>query len=114
MSRLAPPPKTPNCVHSNVASKRHAYIEPLPIPAGGFEAAKKIALGMPRSELSETAEGYAHLVFTTAVFRFKDDLELELAEDVIHVRSASRVGKSDLGKNRKRVEALRSLLRAAT
>jgi uncharacterized protein (DUF1499 family) len=42
--------------------------------------------------------------------RFVDDVEFLLvpAERVIHVRSASRVGYSDLGTNRKRVEALRA------
>jgi uncharacterized protein (DUF1499 family) len=44
--------------------------------------------------------------------RFVDDVEF-LFDDTnkkIHVRSASRVGYSDMGVNRKRVEELRKLL----
>ena len=53
-------------------------------------------------------DGYLWAVFTSRIFRFKDDLECRLAapENLIHVRSASRLGYSDLGVNRKRVEAL--------
>jgi uncharacterized protein (DUF1499 family) len=47
------------------------------------------------------------------VFGFVDDLELHLrpAEKLIAVRSAARLGHSDLGVNRKRVEGLRAVLR---
>lgn len=116
MSRLAPPPKTPNSVHSGISTRQRSYIEPLPVPAGGFEQAVQIALAMPRTSLAEQGEGYARIVFTTALFRFKDDLELELDTETgrIHVRSASRVGRSDLGANRKRVEQLRVALSTAS
>jgi len=53
---------------------------------------------------------YIHVEFTSFVFRFVDDAEFLLDEAVktIHVRSASRIGYSDLGVNRKRVEMIRS------
>lgn len=115
MTRLAPPPNKPNCVHSGVDPKEAAYIAPLPNPPGGFEQAKGLALAMGNAQLHDEAPGYAHIVFTTRIFRWKDDLQLELDEDagVIHVRSASRVGHSDLGVNRRRVETLRAALEAA-
>ena len=49
--------------------------------------------------------------FRTRFWRFVDDVELRLDEKggVIHVRSASRVGKGDMGMNRKRVEELRKI-----
>jgi len=52
---------------------------------------------------------YLWATFSTRIFRFIDDLELRMDEesDVIHVRSSSRVGYSDLGANRRRVEDLR-------
>ena len=52
---------------------------------------------------------YLHAVFISTVFRFRDDLELrqDAAHSRIQVRSASRIGYSDLGVNRKRVEKLR-------
>ena len=52
---------------------------------------------------------YLWATFSTRLFRFIDDLELRLDEErgVIHVRSGSRVGYSDMGANRRRVEDLR-------
>jgi uncharacterized protein (DUF1499 family) len=53
--------------------------------------------------------GYLAATFQSPLFRFVDDVELRLdrPSGVIHIRSASRVGRSDLGKNRERVEAIR-------
>jgi uncharacterized protein (DUF1499 family) len=64
---------------------------------------------MPRTRIRRDESGYLHAECQSRLFRFTDDLELRLdaARGVIHVRSASRVGHSDLGANRKRVEALR-------
>ena len=55
-------------------------------------------------------ERYIHTEFTSAFFRFVDDVEFLLDDGTrtIHVRSASRVGYSDFGVNRRRVEELRS------
>lgn len=54
-------------------------------------------------------ERYLWATFSTRIFRFIDDLELRLDEEngVMHVRSSSRVGYSDMGANRRRVEDLR-------
>ncbi len=52
---------------------------------------------------------YCHAVFTSMIFRFKDDLELLMEQSQIHIRSASRAGYSDLGVNRKRIEKIRNL-----
>ena len=67
---------------------------------------------MPRARVVSTEEHYLHAEFRSLLFRFVDDLEmLWRAEDgVFDVRSASRVGTSDLGVNRRRVETLRRLL----
>jgi uncharacterized protein (DUF1499 family) len=56
--------------------------------------------------------GYLHAECRSALFGFVDDLELHLrvSEGVIAVRSASRLGYSDLGVNRRRVEILRTSL----
>ena len=108
MSRLLPPPPTPNCVSSRVEPSHPAYVAPIRAP---FDAVRAALLALPRSELAEAAEGYARVVVQTAVFRFRDDVEIEADGDVVHVRSASRVGHSDLGVNRRRVEALRRAAR---
>jgi len=48
-------------------------------------------------------------VFRTSVLRFRDDVEFRLDREaaVVHVRSASRIGLSDLGANRYRLESIR-------
>jgi uncharacterized protein (DUF1499 family) len=65
----------------------------------------------PHQTIAETSD-YLHAECATAIFGFVDDLELHLrvAEGVIAVRSASRLGYSDLGVNRRRIENLRALL----
>ena len=60
-------------------------------------------------------ESYIAATFSSKVFGFVDDVELRADAEagVIHVRSASRVGRSDLGANRRRVESIRQRLPAA-
>jgi uncharacterized protein (DUF1499 family) len=69
---------------------------------------------LPRTEIREVKDRYLHAECTSVVFRFVDDLELELrpGEGIIAVRSASRKGYSDFGVNRRRVERLREALRS--
>ena len=115
-SRLAPCPSSPNCVSSDAMDEGHA-IEPFRLaaePKGAWQALQEAVAGMPRTTIVEVGEMYLHAEATSRIFRFVDDLECELrpAEGIIAVRSASRVGRSDLGVNRRRVEALRELLKA--
>lgn len=110
MTRFAPVPDSPNCVSSraNPTDRLH-HVEPL---RGTSLAAVRRAMGeLPRVELVEESGSYLHFVQTSLLFRFKDDVEFEAEGDVVHVRSASRVGRGDLGVNRRRVEALRARLR---
>jgi uncharacterized protein (DUF1499 family) len=62
-------------------------------------------------KIEEEQDGYLWTTFTTRVFRFDDDMEFRMvsSDGMIHVRSGSRVGYSDLGVNRRRVEKLRTL-----
>jgi uncharacterized protein (DUF1499 family) len=59
-----------------------------------------------------TDGNYVHAVFTSRLFRFRDDVEFLVASDegIVHVKSASRVGHSDFGVNRKRVETIRRMI----
>ena len=65
---------------------------------------------LPRASVVTATEPYLHAEFRSAVFRFVDDVEFLADESagVIQVRSTSRVGSSDLGVNRKRIEAIRA------
>jgi uncharacterized protein (DUF1499 family) len=65
---------------------------------------------LPGTEITSATENYLSAECTSGIFGFVDDLELQLRPDQseIAIRSASRVGRSDLGANRKRVELLRA------
>lgn len=112
--RLSPCPKKPNCVSSR-AERESQRLDAL-VVSGSIEEAMETAVGaiesMPGSRIVTSDDGYLHAAFKSRVFRFVDDLELFYDPDVpgFQVRSASRVGRSDLGANRKRVEALRALM----
>jgi len=110
--KLAPCPSTPNCVSSQGSGQEHG-IEPLHFTGTGADAwakLKKIVLGMKRARIVTETNMYLHAEYTSLIWRFVDDVEFVVfdKEKVIHVRSASRLGKSDLGVNRKRVEEIRS------
>ena len=114
MTRLKACPATPNCVLSTAPDEAHR-VAPFPFTGDAAEALARVkaaALSLPRTRVAEEASGYVRLTSKSAVFGFVDDVELELDEaaKVVHVRSASRVGRKDFGVNRKRVEAIRSKL----
>ena len=113
-SRLAPCPASPNCVASDHAEAAHA-IAPfqLAMPAGdAWRAVRSTVAGLPRTEIIVATDDYLHAECRSALFGFVDDLELHLrpAQNLIAARSAARLGHSDCGVNRKRVEKLRALL----
>jgi len=112
--KLRPCPGTPNCVVSE-GSGKDSYIEPLTFsgePGAAWEHAKEVLTGLGGRIEKDTGD-YLWATFRSRIWRFVDDTELRLdaAGKVIHVRSASRVGKGDLGVNRKRVERLRNLFK---
>lgn len=110
--RLRPCPDSPNCVCSFAGDAEHA-IEPFAFtdpPEAAWARIQSLLAAQPRVKIVASTDTYLHAEFTTPLLRFVDDLELLLDREsrVIHVRSASRVGHSDLGVNRARVESLRS------
>lgn len=116
---LAPCPSTPNCVHTGL---RHPPgTEAIRLteawegdPAAALDSIAAVVEGMTRTEVVERGDGYLHAEATSLVFRFVDDVEVLLRDDgEVVVRSASRVGRSDLGVNGRRVEELRERLARA-
>ncbi len=104
-------PKSPNCVSSQAVDPEHA-IAPLVYTGSVTEAyaqLKKVLSGMKRIKIVAEKEDYLHAEAKSLIFRFVDDVEFYFPanEKIIHVRSASRVGYSDMGVNRKRVEEIR-------
>jgi uncharacterized protein (DUF1499 family) len=115
--RLSPCKPTPNCVASQ-ADKADAvhYIEPLKWsgPADeGWTALQRVLGGMPRVTIVSVRPGYLYAEFTSRLMGYVDDVEFLLdPAGAIHVRSASRLGRGDLGANRARIEAIRQRLAA--
>jgi uncharacterized protein (DUF1499 family) len=112
--KFAPCPSTPNCVSSQSQDPAHA-IAPLryaTAPEVAFDTLKATLQGQPRVSLLTATPDYMRAEFTSSIMGFVDDVEFYLDRDAdrIQVRSASRLGESDLGVNRKRIEAIRATL----
>ena len=108
--KLAPCPGSPNCVSSRATDATHA-IEPLKFtgdPAAAMQRLRTIIEKMPRARIIESRADYLYAEFETALLGFVDDVEFQADNTAIHARSASRLGYSDLGVNRKRIEAIRA------
>lgn len=108
--RLAACSRKPNSVSSQ-ADGRH-FVEPLAFSGDTAIAWAKLKAAVkadPEAAIVEESDGYLYAECTTPTVGFVDDLELAMnaSDGVIHVRSASRLGYSDFGKNRARVEAIR-------
>jgi uncharacterized protein (DUF1499 family) len=110
--RLRACPNSPNCVSSE-SDSTSSRIEPLTFkgPAEKAWGDLKETIRDMGGKIQEEHDGYLWAIFTTRLFRFVDDVEFRMVsrDGIIHVRSASRVGYSDLGVNRRRVEKLRTL-----
>ncbi len=64
------------------------------------------ALAQPRTELVRQMGNYVHITFKTRWLGYTDDLEVLIDADHVNCKSASRIGRSDLGVNQKRVKHL--------
>ncbi|MDX8407852.1 MAG: DUF1499 domain-containing protein [Mariprofundaceae bacterium] len=113
--RLSPCPDSPNCVSSEAsADDAMHFVEPI-----SFQSTRSNVVWHTLSrvieqqggEIVESSDDYLHAIFTSRIFRYIDDVEarLDTGAGLIHLRSASRVGHSDLGANRQRIKAIRSL-----
>ena len=107
--RLTPCPESPNCVSSFESDAEHG-IQPF---QASLRQVEQVLLGLDEANIVESGNGYLHAEFTSRLMRYVDDVEFleDSTAGVIHVRSASRLGYSDLGVNRKRIENIRGLLK---
>jgi apolipoprotein D and lipocalin family protein len=104
-------PSKPNCVSSIDSDPRH-FIEPLRFAGSAKDAQNrllKIISELKRARIVTVEDNFIGAEFTSFVFRFVDDVEFYFDDHnkIIHVKSASRVGYSDLGVNRRRIEKIR-------
>jgi uncharacterized protein (DUF1499 family) len=106
-------PSSPNCVSSQATDSEH-QIAPLALPEDPKNSRSRLLAlltSQPRVTIVSAQNNYIHAEFTSHLLRFVDDVEFLLGPQAIEVRSASRLGHSDLGVNRARVEQLRVQLR---
>ena len=108
-------PKSPNCVSSEAKDEKHAieWFRLKGDPTVSWPLIQYEIASMPRWSIVTATDNYIHVECKSRIFRFIDDLELYFnsSNGIISIRSASRVGYSDFGANRRRVEFLRSELR---
>lgn len=107
-------PTTPNCVSSQSLDESH-QIAPIPYSGSAsmaISALRQVIESFPRTQIITVTDDYLYATFSTPLMGFVDDVEFYLnpATQVIEVRSASRLGESDLGVNRQRVETIRTQL----
>lgn len=96
---LSPCPDTPNCVRETRRFKQ--------APAKLFARALKALYQLKPAEV-EVEEDERRIDAVFRVFLFKDDVALVVEPDeqgtVLHLRSTSRLGRNDLGVNRRRAD----------
>ncbi|PCH62959.1 MAG: hypothetical protein COC19_02035 [SAR86 cluster bacterium] len=104
--RLLACPDSPNCVSSFETSEEHG-ITPL---AANLEQIEQLLLTLGEANIIDADENYLRAEFTSSLMRYVDDVEFlrDDGSNITHVRSASRVGHSDMGVNRERIEMIRS------
>ena len=108
---LAPCGSFPNCA-SSVNQEASSYVKPLPSTQKQWLELKQWIGKQAGWELIIDDANFLHVVVTTPTLRFKDDLQLLFInqQQLIQVRSSSRLGIGDMGVNAKRIEALRQQL----
>ncbi|MCC6138178.1 MAG: DUF1499 domain-containing protein [Bdellovibrionaceae bacterium] len=113
MNPLKACPDKPNCV-STVSTRREQSLLPLKFRGTLIESKdrlKKVVNSLSRTQIVKEDPSYLHFTFKSALFGFVDDVEfyLDEATQLVHFRSASRLGYSDLGVNRRRMEEIAKL-----
>jgi len=101
-------PESPNCVSSYENSEEHS----IAALDADLTQIQQVLLAMDEANIVEQSSNYLYAEFTSSLMGYVDDVEFlfDAANNTTQVRSASRVGYSDMGANRKRIEAIRSQL----
>jgi uncharacterized protein (DUF1499 family) len=113
---LAPCPESPNCVTSYIHNNdRGHYIPPIKFTILTAKAKKRIVKYLSehsRIKIVKNTGSYIRYEYTSLIFRFIDDVELYfVSEGIMHFRSASRIGYSDLGANKSHIKDISTAIR---
>lgn len=115
-ARFAPCPKRPNCVSSMFFQDKGHYVLPISImPLGEksrIDRLLEVINSFENIKVVEMDDNYLRVEFTSKWFGFVDDVEFLIKDSHTDVRSASRIGYSDMGVNRRRIEDIRERLQA--
>lgn len=113
---LKPCPDSPNCVCSMHSDDKKHFIEPI-LPKENISevrlAIEKFLKSDGNISIAQSTQEYIHAAFKVPFTSFIDDVEFYFPsnENIVHVRSASRKGYSDLGVNKARVNRLKKFLK---
>ena len=108
-------PTSPNCV-STQTQQEDKKMDPIPFeqdPKEVMEIIKGIVESRPRTNLENESNNLLHYTFKSCLFGFIDDVEflINAEQKLIHFRSASRTGYSDLGVNKNRMTELKKAIK---
>jgi uncharacterized protein (DUF1499 family) len=117
--RLKRPSFNPNSVSSQASiyadhpQKDYAQIAPLSFQGDPDVAMRKlldILKATERTDIVTQESDYLYAQCTTQLLKFTDDVEfwMDRSANIIHVRSASRLGRKDFNANRERIEKIRA------
>ena len=113
--QLKPCPESPNCV-STQTQQKNKQMDPIPFALdikNIIKIIKSVVASLPNTHLEKESINYLHYTFKSAIFRFTDDVEflIDAKQKLIHFRSASRTGYSDMGVNKKRMTKIRKSIK---
>jgi uncharacterized protein (DUF1499 family) len=119
--KLKAPSRTENSVTSQAdlwpehPQRAYASIAPFKLSSPDDTTMQRIASALqalPRTIVINQTSDYIYAQSSTALMQYTDDVEFwrDSAAGVVHVRSASRIGRKDFGVNRERVEQIRKAI----
>ncbi|MFT5889708.1 MAG: hypothetical protein ACI9BO_002536 [Zhongshania sp.] len=111
--KLAEISSKPNNVSSQAddPNKKVATLTFKDSPAETMNALKRAVADYGGGKIAAESEDYLYVIFTTSLMRYRDDVEfwLDVENKLVHFRSSSRAGYSDMGLNRKRYDSIAEL-----
>lgn len=113
-NQLSPCPDSPNCINTEYAEDHEHYIAAISYHNRSLEDIIQLlqqTIAISGGRITEHKDHYIAATYTTRLFRYVDDVEFRIdpQQQLIHIRSASRQGHSDLGANRKRAQNIKQI-----
>jgi uncharacterized protein (DUF1499 family) len=108
-NKLQECPNKPNCVVSFYEKESEHFISPIETSLT-LKEIKELLMDKMQLKLIDEKSNYLHFTQESSFFGFVDDIEILLIENKVYFRSASRVGYSDLGANKKRIEKIKEII----